>query len=371
MKFQGICVVSAMVLLGCSVEPEDNIFEPDDSEDIEFDEATVEIVENLQVAGYPEGEIEVRDDGTVWVGGDAVVSLGASREMIGLTSRTDPDEVADLDQFRQYRTNNLVGDSVETICVDGSGLSNGTLSQALDNAIDNYNNVGLSFTFVRNDGPAAPGCDAMITANQVGGTGGSAGFPTGGLPYATINIGAGIASYGLPETTHVTVHELGHCIGLRHSDYYNRSISCNSGGNEGPAGVGAVHIPGTPTDAVWNGSVMNSCYNLSSTGAFTPSDITALLEMYPPPPPPNPNSCEETNSCGAMAPGGCWCDDICTYYGDCCFDGPCGGAPPPPPPPPDPNSCVDTGSCGTQAPGSCWCDGWCTYYGDCCADGPC
>lgn len=30
------------------------------------------------------------------------------------------------------------------------------------------------------------------------------------------------------------------------------------------------------------------------------------------------------------------------------------------------NSC--SGYCGTQAPGGCWCDYWCYYYGDCCPD---
>jgi hypothetical protein len=25
-------------------------------------------------------------------------------------------------------------------------------------------------------------------------------------------------------------------------------------------------------------------------------------------------------SCGGMAAAGCWCDDQCTFYGDCCLD---------------------------------------------------
>ena len=36
-----------------------------------------EIAENLRIAGYPESEIELREDGTVYVGGDAEVSLEA------------------------------------------------------------------------------------------------------------------------------------------------------------------------------------------------------------------------------------------------------------------------------------------------------
>jgi hypothetical protein len=37
----------------------------------------------------------------------------------------------------------------------------------------------------------------------------------------------------------------------------------------------------------------------------------------------DPNSCWDTGSCGGQAPGGCYCDDVCVDYGDCCFDGPC------------------------------------------------
>ena len=32
----------------------------------------------------------------------------------------------------------------------------------------------------------------------------------------------------------------------------------------------------------------------------------------------DPMSCE--SSCGSAAPGGCWCDEVCTEYGDCCVD---------------------------------------------------
>ena len=63
-----------------------------------------------------------------------------------------------------------------------------------------------------------------------------------------------------------------------------------------------------------------------------------VRQRPPPPPPPtttaalntlyggggpNPDSCQDNNTCGAQAPGGCWCDPACVAYGDCCFDGPC------------------------------------------------
>ncbi|MEM9488023.1 MAG: hypothetical protein AAGC55_02700, partial [Myxococcota bacterium] len=36
------------------------------------------------------------------------------------------------------------------------------------------------------------------------------------------------------------------------------------------------------------------------------------------PPPQGSLSC--AGACGSVAPGGCWCDDVCMDYGDCCAD---------------------------------------------------
>jgi hypothetical protein len=32
----------------------------------------------------------------------------------------------------------------------------------------------------------------------------------------------------------------------------------------------------------------------------------------------DPDSCE--GHCGSSAPGGCWCDELCDFFGDCCDD---------------------------------------------------
>jgi hypothetical protein len=68
-------------------------------------------------------------------------------------------------------------------------------------------------------------------------------------------------------------------------------------------------------------------------------------------------SCE--GSCGEQAPGGCWCDEECVEYGDCCADKApvCEGRWP---------SCE--GLCGGPSPDGCWCDEACTDFGDCCVD---
>ncbi len=253
-KKAAVLVVSCgSVLAGCGGDPQAE---------------NQEIISNLIEAGFPAGDILVHE-GDVYVGRDAHVTLAASREML------QPGEGS----AEQYRTTNLVSTSVAKICINPTSTFNSysQLSQGLDMAIANYNALGLTFTMAR--GPTT-GCSANITAATTSGAGGYAGFPSGGLPYGQINIGTGLTSYSLDVTEHVITHELGHTIGFRHSDFYNQAITCGSGSNEGTAGVGAIHIPGTPTTSTVGGSVMNACFRSTETGEFTSSDITALHYLY-------------------------------------------------------------------------------------------
>ncbi|EPX55599.1 peptidase, M27 (PrtB) family [Cystobacter fuscus DSM 2262] len=225
-----------------------------------------QIVDNLLKAGFLADDIMVVG-GKVYVGRDAEVSLAASREMLGSGDTSE----------EQYRTNNLVSTSLSKICINGSTFT-GAFSTALDLAIQNYDELPLTFAMARTP---STGCSFTINAViQPGVVGGSAGFPSGGLPYHTINIGGGLSSYSVDVIEHVITHEIGHTLGFRHSDYYNRSISCGTGGNEGGADVGAILISGTPTTATVGGSLMNSCFRNVETGEFTSGDITALTVLY-------------------------------------------------------------------------------------------
>ena len=160
MMMKRACVVSVVMALGCHLAVDDE--DPSAHAEFEHDEIIEEIVENLRLSGYPEEEIDVVDGRRVFVGGDAEVSLRASREMIGRADRRGELRGGSDVDFRQYRTTNLVSTSVEVICVDGLAYS-GTLGDALDDALDNYNALNLSFELVRTEGPE-PQCDAMIEA---------------------------------------------------------------------------------------------------------------------------------------------------------------------------------------------------------------
>ena len=74
----------------------------------------------------------------------------------------------------------------------------------------------------------------------------------------------------------IFTHEIGHNLGLRHSDWNNRR-SCGGGGES--TAYGAVHIAGTPTgfDAK---SVMNACIPDNGSGEFSYYDRVALRRLY-------------------------------------------------------------------------------------------
>lgn len=180
-------------------------------------------------------------------------------------------------EVEQYRTNNLVTATPRTIRVSISNRLPSSYVAALDEALNRYNAQNLNITFQR--------VSSNADINVVKGNGNflaSAGFPSsGGDPYGTVKVNAK-AIGNQPQGTVATIiaHEIGHCIGFRHTDYMNRSYSCGgSPTNEGASTVGAVHIPGTPTGPD-SGSWMLSCIGSGQNRPFNSNDRTALGYLY-------------------------------------------------------------------------------------------
>jgi hypothetical protein len=184
-------------------------------------------------------------------------------------------------EVEQYHTFNLVTGAPRTIVITTSGGNiTQRLSDGIDGAISRYNAENLGLTFVR--GGASGGGDINIRVVNTRQYIASAGFPdSSGDPYGEVKYAKAYTNYSLGFVTTVIAHEVGHCIGFRHTDYMNRSYSCGSGGNEGQetTGVGAVHIPGTPTgpDA---GSWMLACLSSTTDRPFNANDKTALDYLY-------------------------------------------------------------------------------------------
>ena len=196
-----------------------------------------------------------------------------------------------LPVVEQYSTDNLVCGPREITVYAPVGGRNGYSSAmiaGLDEAIRRYNAEGLTLTFRRVT--SSSGADITMTRlskrDERRGVLGSAGFPTSSCdPYGNIKM-SGIleSSYGLSTDGIATIiaHEMGHCIGFRHTDFFDRSISCGGGtSNEGDGGVGANHIPGTPTgaDLQGAGSWMLACTD-GGNRPFTNADKTALDYLY-------------------------------------------------------------------------------------------
>ncbi|WP_037315519.1 M57 family metalloprotease [Salegentibacter sp. Hel_I_6] len=182
---------------------------------------------------------------------------------------------------KQYRTFNLVSSprNVNVIGFTGGSGQGLTSKQrtALQRAITNYNslNIGLNFTltFGTNYGPY----DIVVYQNSNGQAGGVAGFPSGGDPYKYVQIFSGMENYSTATNEHVITHEIGHSVGLRHTDWYSRQ-SCGQSG-EAAGADGAVHIPGTPTGFDSN-SIMLACFSSNETGNFGYYDEVALEYLY-------------------------------------------------------------------------------------------
>ncbi len=225
--------------------------------------------------------------------GDFYLPDGTTEERIYIGSDiTFTQEELDLlieanGQGRQYRTFNLVTGSSQNIDIlgytGGSQALSSKAQTALQWAVDNYNNLSTSLQFNLTFGTNFQAADMVVydnTVNTPGGTGGVAGFPTSaGAPNKFVQI-YGIEQFSTNVNEHVITHEIGHSIGFRHSDWFDR-LSCpsSSQGNEGTGSDGAVHIPGTPTGRDLT-SVMQACFSTSEDGEFNANDVTALEFMY-------------------------------------------------------------------------------------------
>ena len=268
---------------------------------------TTEELAAIEGAGFSTQDAYRAEDGSLWIEYDINLTVSELKQMT-------PGDVVN----EQYRTTNLVATNgsrniaiymeVET-SGGGGGGGNGNgggrpggpkggstaaaafpsaYDLALTEVINRYNNENLELTFSR--ATSATGADIVVTRlnkrDERRGILGSAGFPTAsGDPYNSILMSGVLqSSYNLSVNGIATIiaHEVGHCIGLRHTDYFDRSISCGgSPSNEGSAGIGAIHINGTPTgaDLQGNGSYMLACSN-GSDRPFTSADQTALSTVY-------------------------------------------------------------------------------------------
>lgn len=221
-------------------------------------------------------------DGGYLVEGDIMIS----HDRLGERSATPNLTIASEEQ---YRTFNLLSVSrhpvVKVALANTSAAHEAAFGAALDDAIARYNAENLTFTMQR----VTTGQDITVVAfYEVSNTLGSAGFPNSlGDPYNQVKMNTYHYSTGTTTTninyiSTIMAHEIGHCIGFRHTDYANRAYSCGGRrSNEGQSttGVGAVHIPGTPTGGDPN-SFMLACIGGGVNRPFNANDKVALSYLW-------------------------------------------------------------------------------------------
>ncbi|WGH76566.1 M57 family metalloprotease [Tenacibaculum tangerinum] len=197
-------------------------------------------------------------------------------------------EGSNIPNTEHYRTTNLVKGLPRVITVSVSPDLGNLGSQAIDVSINMLNNLGSQLTYQRVPfgGKGKKKADIEVTEFYELESGGfitlgrAAGFPTRkGDPAKGFGINSRWFELSIAPTVNELAgtmsHEIGHCIGFRHTDYRTRE-SCGQNINEGSAGVGAIYIDGTPTGSDPT-SIMQSC---GPADTFNNNDKFAMLAIY-------------------------------------------------------------------------------------------
>lgn len=234
------------------------------------DQITKETLDKIYNMGFGTSSVQKHEDGYL-VEGDILLT----EEQLNDTHNAQFLRIANSEQ---YRTTNLVSAAkYPTITVSVSSKLPASYIAATDEAIARYNAENLTIKFQR---VSVPGNINLTVGN--GSYLASAGFPTSaGDPHNEVKVNyRSIGSQPQATVASILAHEIGHCIGFRHTDYMNRAYSCGgSASNEGASTVGAVHIPGTPTTADPN-SFMLACIGSGMNRPFNANDKIALATLY-------------------------------------------------------------------------------------------
>lgn len=261
-----------------SCEKEDGSPERSENFPIEENKISKEALERISELHFNRNEVEIIDfllpDGTT---GKKYLLEG---DILMDPKQLDKMHPANI-TTKQYRTHNLVSSprTIRVIGFIGSGGQALSSKQriALQQAIENYNDLNIDLEFTLSFGTNYSAHDIVVYQNPNGAAGGVAGFPSGGNPYKYVQIFSGMNNYTTATNEHVITHELGHAVGLRHTDWASRQ-SCGQTG-ESVGWDGAVHIPGTPTGYDSN-SLMLACFSSNEDGNFGYYDKVALNYLY-------------------------------------------------------------------------------------------
>jgi Zn-dependent protease with chaperone function len=253
---------AALALTGCQKTAED-VAKPAD--------ISADVTAQVKALGFGTQDMQAVEGGYL-VEGDIMLTPEL------LASKTDYSMLR-VGADEQYRTTNLVTGLPRTITLAVSSTLPSAYVTAVDEVVRRYNAENLQLRFAR----VTSGANITLTNSPSGASYlASAGFPSGGNPYNQVLVNSRAIGTSNPSTYIATIlaHEVGHCIGFRHTDYQNRAYSCGgTATNEGASTVGAILIPGTPSAADPN-SWMLACVGSGTNRPFNTNDRTALNYLY-------------------------------------------------------------------------------------------
>ncbi|MCW3464042.1 M57 family metalloprotease [Chitinophaga nivalis] len=262
-------LASGLVLPACKKESQ-----PAADTDVAIPELTLL---KIKAQGYSTYDVKKTSGGYI-VEGDIFLSDAELAK-----TAASPSPILRVAKSEQYRTNNLITGLPRTFTVSVTNLP-AIYADATNAALGRFNDLALQINFRL----VASGGDINIEYANLGAgvLGRSAGFPTSsGNPPSPILLNSNADALGSnPNRDYlmtVIAHEIGHTIGFRHTDYFNRNYSCgwSPSPNEGDAGVGAIYIPGTAASEDPN-SWMLACIGTGVNRPFNSNDVAALKYLY-------------------------------------------------------------------------------------------
>lgn len=266
MKNLLIAGVASMLLFSCKKDA--TLSQPADA-------VSLEVQAKISALGFNGSKAVVHEEGFL-VEGDIVITP----EMM---NSSQDQKLLRIAEVEQYRTTNIVSvpGTTRNITIRVDSKMPSKYVGLTDQMIARYNAEGLKLTFSR---VSSGGNIVIKSASRSAQYLASAGFPTSsGAPYGSVLVNTFyLDRYGWNNSSIISIlaHEVGHCIGFRHTDYMSRQYSCGgSAYNEGASTVGAVHIPGTPTGPDPN-SWMLACIGKDVNRNFNANDKTALAYLY-------------------------------------------------------------------------------------------
>jgi hypothetical protein len=249
-------LVILIVLYGCS---EETPVQKSDSVQVVEDNA---VVKRILRAGFKKEDIIEFDDHYV-VDGD----------IIFYKSDPAPTKSPSNGRSQQARADFLVSPANYNINVylNTASFSSIDLAGPLSTVISAYNALGSQIHLSRVYSAGEADIEIVKSDFLPFGVCGQAGFPfSDGRAFDKVNISEStLTAYNLVNPSQLTLlvaHEIGHCIGLRHTNW------------ESLGETAAIHINGTPTFD--NVSVMNGSTCGNYWGGFSSNDGVAITVLY-------------------------------------------------------------------------------------------